>query len=90
LPPATYTVSFGDVAGYTAPAPQTAIVAANNLTTITGVYAPATASPFASGPSAFAGFASLASILAESAPSGNRVSTDFAARPAMPGVRLSA
>ncbi len=36
--PGTYTVSFGDVPGYVTPAPQTAIVTANALTTITGNY----------------------------------------------------
>jgi hypothetical protein len=36
--PGTYTVSFGDVAGHTTPAPQTATIGASNLTTITGVY----------------------------------------------------
>ena len=36
--PGTYTVSFGDVVGYVTPAPQSAVVAANALTTITGNY----------------------------------------------------
>ncbi len=38
MAPGTYTVSFGDLAGYATPAPQTAIVTANALTTITGSY----------------------------------------------------
>ena len=36
--PGTYTVSFGDIAGYVTPAPQVAVVTANLLTTITGTY----------------------------------------------------
>jgi hypothetical protein len=90
MPPGTYTVSFGDVAGYTTPASQTAIVAANTLTSITGTYATATASPLVSGISALERSVGLASILAESAPSVDRVSTDVAARPVVPGVRLFA
>ena len=87
MPPGTYTVSFGDVAGYTTPTPQTAVVAANALTTISGAYASATASLLASGPSPHERSASLTLILAGSAPSGNRVLTDLAARPAVSGVR---
>ncbi len=90
MPPGTYTVSFGDVAGYTTPASQTAIVAANTLTSITGTYTAHTASPLVSGLSALERSVGLAPILAESAPSVDRVSTDLAARPAVPGVRLSA
>ncbi len=55
MPPGTYTISFGDVAGYTTPPPQTAIVAANTLTLITGVYAVALASPLVSGLSTHVG-----------------------------------
>jgi hypothetical protein len=36
MPPGTYTVSFGDVPGFTTPIPQTATVTASMLTTITG------------------------------------------------------
>lgn len=40
LNPGTYTVSFGEVKGYTKPAPQTATVIEGQTTTITGTYAP--------------------------------------------------
>ncbi len=53
MPPGSYTVSFGPVAGYITPAPQTATVTAGTLTMITGTYvAAATSGPFHSSPSA--------------------------------------
>jgi len=47
LPPGTYTVHFGLVAGYNPPADQTAIVSAGSTMTITGTF---TSNPTAPGP----------------------------------------
>lgn len=40
LNPGTYTVSFGDLAGYTKPPPQTAVVTEGQTTTVIGEYTP--------------------------------------------------
>lgn len=47
LPPGTYTVSFGSVAGYDSPAPREVTVVAGQTTTTTGAYVP---NPSAPGP----------------------------------------
>ena len=48
MPAGTYTISFGAVPGFQAPAPQTAIVTSWALTTVTGVYARTASAPASS------------------------------------------
>src|SRR3989475_407969 len=49
IPSGSYVVSFGPVPGYTTPAPQTAMVTAGALSTITGTYSIAASSPKVNG-----------------------------------------